>query len=280
MNRSERTNKRVRYNSKTSSKSITPTQARFALLGQPQLLEGEGAAAYDELFGRLCAAVKPVDIIDEMFTFDVAQLEWEVLRWRRLKWSLLRARGLEALEGFLAKQLNYDVYSKQFADDLAVILQDKLPEAEAHSVQTLACKCAGNEADAVDEVNRILEHSGVYLDNILDDARTKKAKELVQEYVQHNPDTVTQIHELFAETGLSLDALLTHELSERPEYLDYIERFDRLATLAESRRNASLREIERRRAVLGGALRRGVQEVEDAEFKVIERSELKRKDAA
>jgi hypothetical protein len=228
MNRSERTNKRVRYNSKTSSKSITPTQARFALLGQPQLLEGEGAAAYDELFGRLCAAVKPVDIIDEMFTFDVAQLEWEVLRWRRLKWSLLRARGLEALEGFLAKQLDYDVYSEQFADDLAVILQN-FSEGKEASAQNLACKCAGNEAKAVDEVNRILEHTGVYLDNILDDARTKKAKELLQKYVQHNRDIVTEIHEFFADTGLSLDALLTNELSERPEYLDYIERFDRLA---------------------------------------------------
>jgi hypothetical protein len=279
MNRSERTNKRVRYNSKTSSKSITPTQARFALLGQPQLLEGEGAAAYDELFGRLCAAVKPVDIIDEMFTFDVAQLEWEVFRWRRLKWSLLRARGLEALEGFLAKQLDYDVYSEQFADDLAVILQN-FSEGKEASAQNLACKCAGNEAKAVDEVNRILEHTGVYLDNILDDARTKKAKELLQEYVRRNPAAVTQIHDLLAGAGLSFDALLTNELSERPEYLDYIERFDRLATLAESRRNASLREIERRRAVLGGALRRAVQEVEDAEFKVIERPQLKRKDAA
>jgi hypothetical protein len=53
-----------------------------------------------------------------------------------------------------------------------------------------------------------------------------------------------------------------------------------LAAIAESRRNASLREIDRRRAVLGGALRQGVQEVEDAEFKVIERRRPKGKDAA
>jgi hypothetical protein len=30
----------------------------------------------------VCAAVKPVDIIDEMFIADVVSLEWEVLRWR------------------------------------------------------------------------------------------------------------------------------------------------------------------------------------------------------
>ena len=43
---------------------------------------------------------------------------------------------------------------------------------------------------------------------------------------------------------------------------------------------ASLREIDRRSAVLGGALRRGVQDIEDAEFKMIERRQLKGKDAA
>src|SRR5262249_41650181 len=78
---------------------------RLALFGPPLLLEGEDASAYDQLLGRICAAVKPVDIIDEMFIADVVSLEWEVLRWRRLKRSLIRARGLEALEYFLAKHL-------------------------------------------------------------------------------------------------------------------------------------------------------------------------------
>ena len=51
---------------------------------------GENAADYDELVARLCAAVRPVDVIDEMFINDVVSLEWEVSRWRRLKLSLIR----------------------------------------------------------------------------------------------------------------------------------------------------------------------------------------------
>ena len=51
----------------------------------------------------------------------------------------------------------------------------------------------------------------------------------------------------------------------------------RLATIAESRRNASLHEIERRRAVLGETLRRSVQEIEDGEFEVIETTPPKEK---
>jgi hypothetical protein len=47
-----------------------------------------------------------------------------------------------------------------------------------------------------------------------------------------------------------------------------------------SRRNASLREIDRRRAVLGQTLRRSVQEIENGEFKVIDTTPAKGKDAA
>jgi cell division septum initiation protein DivIVA len=271
---------RVRFNPKTSSKSITPAQARFALFGQPQLLEGEDAAAYDELLGRLCAAVKPVDIIDEMFTVDVAQLEWEVLRWRRLKLNLIRARQPEALKTFVDQEFGYDLRSEHFVDYLAGILQDILPEEEANAARTLASKCAQDKPDAIDKVNNVLAGIQLTMDQVETDARSQKVEELVQEYVRHNADAVTEIQELLADAGVSLEAITADELADRSEYLDYIERADRLAAIAESRRNASLREIDRRRAVLGGALRQGVQEVEDAEFKVIERRRPKGKDAA
>ena len=61
--------------------------------------------------------------------------------------------------------------------------------------------------------------------------------------------------------------------------LDSIERIDRLTTIAENRRNAMLREIDRRRAVLGETLRRQVQEVE-GEFEVIEKTPPEAKSAA
>src|SRR6476619_5778270 len=125
--------------------SVPGRAQRLALFGPPPLIEGEDTAAYDQLLARICAAVKPVDIIDEMFTADVVSLEWEVLRLRRLKWSLIRAPALQALEDFLDENLDYDLYSGHFADDLAEILQDK----------TLAHEFARNEADAVNKVKKI-----------------------------------------------------------------------------------------------------------------------------
>src|SRR3954466_3481887 len=113
---------------KIAAPSVPGRAQRLALFGPPLLIEGEDAAAYDQLLDRICAAVKPVDIIDEMFTADVVSLEWEVLRLRRLKWCLIRANALEALENFLG---GYDLSSEEdFADDLAAILRTNIPQAE------------------------------------------------------------------------------------------------------------------------------------------------------
>jgi hypothetical protein len=52
-------------------RSTSNAVSRHSLFGPPPILEGEDAAAYDELFGRVCAAVKPADVIDEIFVADV-----------------------------------------------------------------------------------------------------------------------------------------------------------------------------------------------------------------
>ena len=106
--------------------------------------------------------------------------------------------------------------------------------------------------------------SDLDMDDILDDAKATQAKELVQDYVQREPDAVTLINQLLTGAGESMDALTADALAEN---LDDIERIDRLTTMAESRRNVSLHEIDRRRAVLGETLRQSVQEIEAANLR-------------
>jgi hypothetical protein len=271
--------KRVRLNPKRSkSKSVTSDPApRWTLFGGPPLLDGEDAAAYDELLARICGAVRPLNIIDEMFIWDVVSLEWEVLRWRRLKSSWIQVSGLKALEVFLREKLDYDLYSEYLADDLAEILQDNLPQDQAKDAQTLARECAQNEAGAVDKVNEVLAGIRLDLDDILAGARARKATELVQEYARCEPSVITLVHELLSGAGVRMDTFMADAVAEK---LDDIERIDRLAAIAEGRRNASLNEIDRRRAVLGETLRRSVQEIEEGEFEVIETTPAKGKNAA
>src|SRR5215472_12958758 len=86
--------------SKTEVAAVPGEVQRLAVFGPRLLLEGEDAGAYDQLLARFCAAVKPVDVLDEMLTADIVALEWEVLRWRRLKRTLMQEAALKALERF------------------------------------------------------------------------------------------------------------------------------------------------------------------------------------
>jgi hypothetical protein len=85
------------------------------------------------------------------------------------------------------------------------------------------------------------------------------------------------VDEILADAGVDIDDLTAEKVSER--FAD-IEQIDRLATIAENRRNTSLREIDRRRSFLGEALRRSVKEIEEAELQVVETTRDKRDDAA
>ena len=159
---------------------------------------------------------------------------------------------------------NYQLYSEQFANRLAEILRHNLPEDQAENAQRLAHKYAENEREAVGKVDEILARNKVDIFDILSDARRLKAKKLVHEYAQHERDAKSLVDELLGRAGTSIEALTADALREE---FDYIERIDRLITIAENRRNDALNEIERRRALFG---ERSVQEIEDAEFEVTE----------
>jgi hypothetical protein len=272
--------KRADLHSKANSKTGTKTSALamvqpLALFGSPALLAGEDAAAYHQLVSRFRAAINPVDIIDEMLIADVVGLEWEVLRWRRLKAELMRMRELKALQDFLSNHLYLKHYRKSFVEDLTEILQDYLEDQTEDDARTLAHKCAELEPDAVNKFNQIVA-GNFNITEIRETARVFKAEELAQDYARRKPSTIKLISKLLAWADTSIDALTLEPLVEE---LDNIERIDRLTTIAETRRNAMLREIDRRRAVLSEALRRQVQEVE-GEFKVVEKTPAEPKNAA
>jgi hypothetical protein len=259
----------------TSSKTL----GWHGLFGPPSVLDGEDAAVYDELFGRACAAVRPVDVIDEMLIVDVVSWEWEILRLRRAKTDLIQRETHEALKRFLVDHLYYDPhYKKYFEDDLTEILQDSLSEDQSErAAAALAAACARNEPAADQKVNEILARIGNHMDNVDDCARARKAEDLANEYHQHKRAAVKLVDGLLAAAGTSIDSLISKALTY---HLESIERIDRQITLAENRRNASLREIDRRRGVLGERLRKSLQEVEENQIELIESTPAKAKNSA
>jgi len=260
-----RLKRKPRSQSKALSSSAAP---RCRLFDEPNVLQGEDAAAYEELLARVRAAVNPIDIIEDMFVADVVALQWLVLRWRRLSSNLIQNRGGNALQRFLVAQFesNYALHQDHFQGYIAKILQTSLPEDQAAYAKMLAAECAAHTDEGDSKLDEVLRSIGLNTGSVLDDARSQRAKELVQGYLRREPDAVTFVHEILADNNVSMDSFMADALAEK---LDYIERIDRLTAIAEERRNAMLTEIERRRAVFGETLRRNV-EIEDAEFKEIE----------
>src|SRR5207244_11663534 len=78
-----------------------PSPYDLACLGPPALLEGEDAAGYDELLGRISGTLKPADPLEQIWVRDVVDLVWEIFRLRRLKAALMREAAYEGVDKVL-----------------------------------------------------------------------------------------------------------------------------------------------------------------------------------
>jgi hypothetical protein len=89
----------------TSSKQIVERTGPGAF-GPPPLIEGEDAAAYNQLHARISAAVKPKDVLEEIWVRDVVDLTWETLRMRHFKAKLLASATSTGLQRILQRAGN------------------------------------------------------------------------------------------------------------------------------------------------------------------------------
>ena len=82
--------------------------AVMRVLAQRPLVAGETVADYDDLFGRVAAAVAPADAIEWIWVKDVVDLVWEARRLRRMRDAVLTTARLEALAHRLSPILKAD----------------------------------------------------------------------------------------------------------------------------------------------------------------------------
>lgn len=189
------------------SHDLQPEPARFTCFGPAPLFEGEDSAGYDDLLARVSGAIKPADIIEEIWIRDIVALTWEALRLRRARAALLAANRYAGVKHVLMPLCGTKAYD-------------------------LSEQWARREGEAIAAVDRHL-----------------------------------------ATAGLTMDAVMAETMSVE---IALVEKMDRMIASAEIRRNATLREIERRRSGLAARLREAtrdadhVQNVQEAEFQVID----------
>src|SRR5262249_50914352 len=133
-------------NPKPSTIPTTPAEraGRLALFGPPPLLDGEDTAAYDELLVRISGAVKPADILEEIWVRDVVDLVWEAFRLRRLKANLMTVVAYEGLTKILETLIG------RWSD-----------------ASDLAQAWARRDRDAIRQVDELLASAGFTMDAVM-----------------------------------------------------------------------------------------------------------------
>ncbi len=97
--------------------------------------------------------------------------------------------------------------------------------------------------------------------------RLEQADALAWRYRVKEPGAAEEVQRLLEKAGLTWDAVKAEALSLR---IDDVERFNHMIVSAEKRRDATLQEIERRRATFGQKLPRAVKQVEGADYRLLE----------
>jgi hypothetical protein len=115
---------------------------RSVPFGPPPLIEGEDAAAYDELLTRVSAAIKPADILEDIWVRDIVDFVWNAFRLRRLQANLITASAYNGLQTVLAPLIDQGL--RQLVEDWA-----------------------RREPNAIKEVNHILASADLTMDAVM-----------------------------------------------------------------------------------------------------------------
>jgi hypothetical protein len=78
-------------NNKASIETLVPVEIRD-VLGEPPLLATEDPNQYDALLTELAREVRPSDFIEWLWVKDIADLTWDIIRYRRIKASYIDGR--------------------------------------------------------------------------------------------------------------------------------------------------------------------------------------------
>jgi hypothetical protein len=177
----------------------------MALFGPALLLTGEDREAWEKLHAAICSTVEPADIFEKMWTRDIVDPEWNILRLRRLSAELINAKEQYGLENVLRDLMSH-----------------------------------GMRGFGSIEIER-----------------------LAWNFTQHDEEAVEKVNGLLRTAGLRWDAVTAQTMTINVEN---IERFDRMCTIAEARRDAALRGIGRRRTSFGERVRRALDQLKPGEF--------------
>jgi hypothetical protein len=128
--------------------------ARLTPFGPPPLVLGEDEDAYNELLARVSAAVQPADMIEEILVRDIADLDWDICRLRRVKANLITATVSKGLEPAF----------QPLVDEIGSHQSD---EERLDTLETVIANWGRRKRHAVAKVERLLRSNNIEIDETI-----------------------------------------------------------------------------------------------------------------
>ena len=130
------------------------------MFGPSALTEGEDARQYDEIQTRFSATIKPKDFLEEMWTRDVVDLIWDILRMRRIKAGLLTSVMSEGMDKILKQLLDWEEAHElseawSARDPEAIKSVDALLAARGLTMELAAARGFEARIDTFEQIDRM-----------------------------------------------------------------------------------------------------------------------------
>jgi hypothetical protein len=136
---------------KRTTAVAAPHMADLSFLGVPPLIPGESAEDYERLLAAVTNAMKPADAMETIWTRDIVDLQWDIIRFRRIKadlitdrcegaaWgTILESTRTENLNGKIARFVAININAVERIDRMVMTMEARrnaaYREAERHRI--------------------------------------------------------------------------------------------------------------------------------------------------
>jgi hypothetical protein len=139
-----------------SDKSVAltmPSMKDLSFLGAPPLIPGESAGEYKKLVNAVTNTMKPADFMETIWTRDIVDLQWDIMRFRRIKADLIAYR-YEKSKAYL-KAFQFEPDLKELKGDIASIVAVNVDALERIDRMVMTMEARRNAAYHEAERHRV-----------------------------------------------------------------------------------------------------------------------------
>jgi len=128
----------------------------LSFLGAPPLIPGEAASDYQQLLAAVTNEMKPNDFMETIWTRDIVDLQWDIIRFRRIKADLITIRYERSNAHLAASELNFKrILKKTLKDDIASVVAVNIDALERIDRMVMTMEVRRNAAYREAERHRI-----------------------------------------------------------------------------------------------------------------------------